>query len=180
MKPTGTRRWSASFPSRGAALVRGLAPRFNFHHMRPTMTHSSATYSSARRVRAVLAILPAALLLAGVTAFTSARARFHAHLVRAEPAVNDTIATAPKAVRLWFSEPVELGLSRMKIVRVGGDTLKTGALRHEGAAATTAAADFASPSLAPGSYVVTYHVVARDGHPTNGNYTFVVRGGATH
>ena len=71
-------------------------------------------------------LFPAALLFAGVTAFSpasrDASSRFHAHLVRADPAVNDTIAATPKTVRLWFSEPVELALSRVKIERVGGDT----------------------------------------------------------
>ena len=121
-------------------------------------------------------ILSAAILLVGITAFAPASARFHAHLVKADPAVNDTIATTPKTVRLWFSEPVELALSRMQVVRVGGDTLKTGALRHEGSAATTAAADLATPATTPGTYIVTYHVVARDGHPTTGTYAFVIRG----
>ena len=119
----------------------------------------------------------AALLYAGVTAFAPAPAAvsFHAHLLRAEPAVNDTIATTPKSVRLWFSEPVELSLSRVRIVRVGGDTVKTGGLRHEGSASATASLDLTSPATTPGTYVVTYHVVARDGHPTTGSYNFVLR-----
>lgn len=124
------------------------------------------------------AIFTAALLFAGVGAFAPAHApvatRFHAHLVRAEPAVNDTIAATPRAVRLWFSEPVELGLSRVKIARVGGDTVKTSVLRHEGSAATTAALDLATPPTVAGIYVVTYHVVSRDGHPTTGSYNFVL------
>jgi methionine-rich copper-binding protein CopC len=124
-------------------------------------------------------LFPAALLFAGVTAFSpasrDASSRFHAHLVRADPAVNDTIAATPKTVRLWFSEPVELALSRVKIVRVGGDTLKTSTLRHDGSAATTAALDLASPATTPGTYVVTYHVVARDGHPSTGSYNFVLK-----
>jgi methionine-rich copper-binding protein CopC len=99
--------------------------------------------------------------------------------VRAEPAVNDTIAATPKAVRLWFSEPVELGLSRVKVVRIGGDTVKTSVLRHEGSAATTAALDLATPPTAPGTYVVTYRVVSRDGHPTAGSYNFVLRDAGT-
>ena len=135
------------------------------------------------RLSAFHSIIPAALLFAGVTAFApaaprvSARdaARFHARLVRADPAVNDTIAATPKAVRLWFSEPVELGLSRVKIVRVGGDTVKTSGLRREGSASTSAALDLSSQASAPGTYVVTYHVVARDGHPTTGSYNFVLR-----
>lgn len=136
------------------------------------------------RLSALYSIIPAALIFAGVTGFApvtpavavSGATRFHAHLVRADPAVNDTIAATPKAVRLWFSEPVELGLSRVKIVRVGGDTVKTSGLRHEGSAATTAALDLSSPPTAPGTYVVTYHVVARDGHPTTGSYNFVLTG----
>ncbi len=121
----------------------------------------------------------AALLFCSVTAFARADVRFHAHLVKAEPAVNDTIATTPKAVRLWFSEPLELSLSRVRVVRLGGDTVKTGGLRHEGSAPTTASLDFAVPATAPGTYVVTYHVVARDGHPTSGSYNFVLKGAGT-
>jgi len=128
------------------------------------------------RLTALHSTLLAALLFAGVTAFAPAPAAFHAHLVRAEPAVNDTIATTPKSVRLWFSEPLELGLSRVRIVRIGGDTVKTGSLRHEGSATTTASLDFSGPVMTPGTYVVTYHVVSRDGHPTTGSYNFVLKG----
>jgi len=136
------------------------------------------------RLLRLRSIVTAAVLLAGVTAFSPAsvltgaragRGAFHAHLVRAEPAVNDTLAATPRAVRLWFSEPVELGLSRIKIVRIGGDTVKTGALRHEGDASTTAALDLATPPSAPGTYLVTYRVVSRDGHPTSGSYSFVLK-----
>ncbi len=130
------------------------------------------------RLSALTTTLSAALIFAGVTAFAPAPVamRFHAHLVRAEPAVNDTIATTPTAVKLWFSEPLELALSRVKIVRVGGDTVKTGGLRHEGSAPATASVDFSAPMTTPGTYIVTYHVVARDGHPTTGSYNFVLKG----
>jgi methionine-rich copper-binding protein CopC len=132
------------------------------------------------RLSSFSTILFAATLVAGATAFApvpaTARAAFHAHLVRAEPAVNDTIAATPKAVRLWFSEPVELGLSRVSVARIGGDTVKTSVLRHEGTAVTTAALDLATSPTAPGTYVVTYRVVARDGHPTAGSYNFVLKG----
>ena len=128
------------------------------------------------RISAFYSTAAALLLFTGVTASAPATAVFHAHLVRAEPAVNDTLVSTPKSVRLWFSEPLELALSRVKIVRIGGDTVKTGALRHEGSAATTASLDFSAPPTAPGTYVVTYRVVARDGHPTTGSYNFVLRG----
>ena len=135
------------------------------------------------RLSSLNSVVLAATLFAGATALSpapaAARAAFHAHLVRAEPAVNDTIAATPTAVRLWFSEPVELGLSRVKVARIGGDTVKTSVLRHEGDAATTAALDLASPPTAPGTYVVTYRVVSRDGHPTAGSYNFVLKGAGT-
>jgi copper transport protein len=134
------------------------------------------------RLSLLHSVVPAVLLFGGVTAFApasplaSARdAAFHAHLVRADPAVNDTIISTPKTVRLWFSEPVELGLSRIRIVRVGGDTVKTSVLRHEGSASTTAALDLATPPSAPGTYLVTYRVVSRDGHPSSGSYEFVLK-----
>jgi methionine-rich copper-binding protein CopC len=128
------------------------------------------------RISSLSSTIVAALLFAGITAFIPSSNRFHAHLVRAEPAVNDTIATSPRAVRLWFSEPLELSLSRVRVVRVGGDTLKTSALRHEGSESATASLDLSAPVTTPGTYVVTYHVVARDGHPTSGHYNFVLRG----
>jgi methionine-rich copper-binding protein CopC len=148
------------------------------------MCRHSLPYLSLMRLSAFHSIIPAALIFAGVTAFApatpavpaSGAARFHAHLVRAEPAVNDTIAATPTAVRLWFSEPVELGLSRVKIMRVGGDTLKTSGLRRADSAPTSAALDLSTAPTAPGTYVVTYHVVARDGHPTTGSYNFVLKG----
>ena len=134
------------------------------------------------RLSALHSIIPAVLLFAGVTGFAPASpaapardAAFHAHLVRADPAVNDTIASTPKTVRLWFSEPVELGLSRIRVVRMGGDTVKTSVLRHDGSAATTAALDLATPPTAPGTYIVTYRVVSRDGHPSSGSYHFVLK-----
>ncbi len=137
--------------------------------MRPIASYRTLTLST----------VAAALLFGGVTAFAPAEARFHAHLVKAEPAVNDTIATAPTAVRLWFSEPVELSLSRVRVVRMGGDTLKTSALRHEGTEATTASLDLSAPAPTAGTYVVTYHVISRDGHPTTGSYKFVLKGAGT-
>ena len=148
-----------------------------------TRNRCPLTYLSLMRLSALHSIVPAALLFAGVTAFAPPTpmlagrgTAFHAHLVRADPAVNDTIASTPKSVRLWFSEPVELGLSRVRIVRVGGDTVKTSGLRHEGTAAATAALYLATPPTSPGTYVVTYRVVSRDGHPTSGSYSFVLKG----
>jgi methionine-rich copper-binding protein CopC len=131
------------------------------------------------RLSAFRSTAAALLFFTGVTASAPASALFHAHLVRAEPAVNDTLMSTPKSVRLWFSEPLELALSRVKIMRIGGDTVKTGALRHEGDASTTASLDLLAPPTLPGTYVVTYHVVARDGHPTTGSYSFVVRAAGT-
>ncbi|MBA2683688.1 MAG: copper resistance protein CopC [Gemmatimonadaceae bacterium] len=143
------------------------------------ITLSSSLITPYMRLTAsyiTISTMTAALLFGGVTGFAPASVRYHAHLVKAEPAVNDTIATTPRSVRLLFSEPLELSLSRVTIVRVGGDTVKTGGLRHEGSEAATVSLDVTVPATMPGTYVVTYHVVARDGHPTKGSYNFVLRG----
>jgi methionine-rich copper-binding protein CopC len=165
-------------PERMKRHIRGLRLYYSCPRFAPPIFGSMRFFP-------LRSILSAAVLVAGVTGFApapalagarAARTAFHAHLVRAEPAVNDTIASTPRAVRLWFSEPVELGLSRIRIVRLGGDTVKTSALRHEGDASTTAALDLATPPSAPGTYLVTYRVVSRDGHPTSGSYSFVLKG----
>src|SRR6476646_3312334 len=144
-----------------------------------TTLASATSYLSVMRLSAFRSTAAALLLFTGVTASAPASALFHAHLVRAEPAVNDTLMSTPKSVRLWFSEPLELALSRVRIMRIGGDTVKTGALRHECDASTTASLDLPAPPTVPGTYVVTYHVVARDGHPTTGSYSFVLRAAGT-
>jgi methionine-rich copper-binding protein CopC len=114
----------------------------------------------------------AALALAGglVTAATQAQA--HAHLVSATPA-KDAAGAAPKALSLNFSEKLEPKFSAVELMTADGKGVPVKSVvagkDHKTITATPAA------PLAPGAYMVMWHVVSGDGHKMKGDYNFTVR-----
>ena len=80
--------------------------------------------SSFARVSLVLAsLLVAVLATTAATATTAterrrAEAFRHTRLVRSIPGADSVLTASPATVQLWFSEKIELGLSR---VRIEGD-----------------------------------------------------------
>jgi methionine-rich copper-binding protein CopC len=104
-----------------------------------------------------------------------ATAARHAHLVKSEPTANDTLAAAPKALKLWFSEKVELGVTTLKLTDAAGTALPLGKPWSEAADEAPVVAAI-SAALAPGSYKVAWKAAAKDGHPASGMIAFVVKG----
>jgi methionine-rich copper-binding protein CopC len=96
----------------------------------------------------------------------------HAFLDHAVPAVGATISAPPGGLDLTFTESVVVALSNVRIassgkavaaVKATGDGKQSDTLHvHLGA------------KLVPGTYVVTWHVVAVDTHSTSGSYKFTV------
>ncbi len=117
----------------------------------------------------------ALLMLAAAAAFTPAAARRHVHLEKSAPAANDTLAAAPKSIRLWFSEPVELAVTTTKLATASGTAIALGAATRDTAKNAPVVATITKP-LAAGSYVVTWSTAADDGHPAKGTFAFVVKG----
>lgn len=125
----------------------------------------------------VRALGAALLMSAGAAAYTPVPA-WHTHLVRSEPAINDTLARSPSAVRLWFSEPVELAVTTVKLADAAGTSIALAKLtRPDTGQAAPVAATLTAP-LRPGSYVVTWRTAAKDGHPADGTINFVVKAAA--
>jgi methionine-rich copper-binding protein CopC len=112
------------------------------------------------------ALLILALLLARAGPVTA-----HAFLDHAEPRVGSTV-TAPAALTLVFTEPIEPAFSRIVVTGAGGAPVATGALAHPAPAVLSVPL----PSLAPGTYTVAWAVVSVDTHATEGRFTFTVRG----
>ena len=115
------------------------------------------------------------LIPAGALALLLARpgpARAHAFLDHADPRVGSTVSSPPAALTLVFTEPIEAAFSRIEVRDAGGKRVETGPLEHP-APATIAVS---LPGLAPGSYTVTWAVVSVDTHPTEGHFTFSVKG----
>ncbi len=109
--------------------------------------------------------------LAGLLALRAPPAGAHAFLDHADPRVGASV-DAPPAVTLVFTEPVEPAFSRVEVLDARDQPVATGALEHpapEQLAVTV-------PKLAPGRYTVHWSVVSVDTHPTEGHFTFTVKG----
>jgi len=107
--------------------------------------------------------LPAVLLLA------SSAAQAHATLDHAEPRVGNTVAAAPREVRLWFTQKLEQAFSTIEVTDASGQRVDTGKARVNGN-------EMAVPvkNLAPGNYQVNWRVLSVDTHRTDGNFSFTV------
>jgi methionine-rich copper-binding protein CopC len=108
----------------------------------------------------------------GVFALVSS-ASAHAFLERAVPGVGSTVSSGPAELRLSFTQGVESPLSGVTIAAAGGG----------GVPASKPTADSSDRAvlhvrlgraLTPGTYVVKWHVVSVDTHPTSGSYKFTV------
>ena len=114
-----------------------------------------------------------AILSAAALCLLSAGAQAHAFLVRAEPAVGATVGNVPPAIRLEFSEAVELAFSGVDMADAGGIAIILKAPHFGDAAHKVIVADL--PPLAPGAYHLKWHVVSVDTHRTDGDFTFTVK-----
>lgn len=97
----------------------------------------------------------------------------HAAPVGLEPPHGAVLSESPSILRLHFTQPVELGFSRVTL-RADGTVVEAGALRLDGDRAVVV--DL--PPLLGGQYDVTWRVLSIDGHLTEGGYSFTVKAGA--
>jgi len=128
------------------------------------------------RTRALVAITACGLVVAAATVDAAAArpARFHATLKKASPGANDTVAVAPDSLRFWFSEKVELPLTKVTLT-AGGKAQKLGEPTFGGTTADAPLVLAVREAVAPGTYTVEWTVAGKDGHPSKGKYDFVVK-----
>lgn len=119
----------------------------------------------------VLAVAGVCLLGATRSPVNRGAAVLHARLIKSEPAANDTLRTSPAAVRLWFSEAVELPVTAVKLANTTGTAVPLAPLTRGDSAHAPVVAMIAKP-LAAGNYVVTWRTTAVDGHPVKGSFAF--------
>lgn len=128
-----------------------------------------------RTTRPALAITAIALLLTAATGVLLAAPRRHTTLVKSEPAANDTLSKSPAAIKLWFSEKVELPVTSVKLADASGTAIALAApTRPDTGNAAPVIVALKKP-LAPGGYVVTWITAAKDGHRANGKIAFAVK-----
>lgn len=99
---------------------------------------------------------------------------FHLQLLRSEPAVNETVTTLPKQLKLWFSESIELKTTSVKLTDAKNEVVKLGKLAVDTAPLAPAIVDLPT-KLAAGKYTVTWRAAGDDDHPSTGKFSFVVK-----
>lgn len=97
----------------------------------------------------------------------------HAFPDHSEPKVGTTVNVAPTQVRIWFDSELEPEFSTLRVENKGGQRVDKGDGHVDKSNPTMLEASL--PSLSPGTYRVIWSVVARDGHRTEGDYTFTVK-----
>ena len=123
-------------------------------------------------MRGVGVIAAVACALAGAL-LAPAAARAHAFLVKASPAPGSIVATAPREVRLVFSEAVQPAPGT-KVLRAGGVSVVAGK-PHVAAGAPNEIVIPLRPGIGAAAYAVTWSQVdLEDGHVISGAFVFSV------
>jgi methionine-rich copper-binding protein CopC len=120
-------------------------------------------------MRGILVALAGAALEMGAVS----SAQGHAFLDHASPAVGSSIPASPTVLVLWFTEDLEPAFSGVKVTNEAGKQVDLGnAQIHQGSPAEL---QIGLNPLPPGTYLVSWHVVSVDTHPSEGTFTFEIK-----
>ena len=109
---------------------------------------------------------------------TAHTAHAHARLLKSFPADQADLAQTPARVELWFNELLDDGFNTIEVYPAS-ELVKS---KHTKFAEGSPAVDATDrthltinlESLAPGSYIIEYRVLSRDGHTAPGRFSFRV------
>lgn len=96
----------------------------------------------------------------------------HAFPDHAEPRVGAVITISPALVRIWFDGVLEPLFSTLQVRDMNGQQVDRGEGHVDESDQTLL--EVSLPPLSPGTYRVFWSVIARDGHRTQGDYTFTL------
>jgi copper transport protein len=118
--------------------------------------------------------LAQALLVALLALVTlPAAAGAHATVLRTTPSDGAVLPSAPRAVQMRFTEPVDLGPGSLRLLDASGKEIDTDDARHAGGARATAVLTLPR-GLESGTYVVAWRVTSADSHPVSGAFSFSI------
>ena len=112
------------------------------------------------------------LAVGAVTLGAAPPLQAHAFLDHASPAVGSLVPTAPSIVTLWFTQDLEPVFSSVTVTNDAGHRVDLGNAQIP--QDSPAELQIGLKPLAPGTYLVSWHVVSVDTHPTEGTFTFEV------
>ena len=135
----------------------------------------------SRTIRMAVAVALAAVAILGTTQQSANAAtaptllRRHMALTKSEPKSNDSVSTAPKAIKLWFSEKVEAAAVTVKLTDAKHAPIALGKITVAAGQANAPAVATIATTLAKGQYSVEWKALASDGHPASGKFLFDVK-----
>ncbi|HJR14146.1 MAG TPA: copper resistance protein CopC [Rhodanobacteraceae bacterium] len=120
-------------------------------------------------------IVPSVLCMLAITAFAAPGTAFaHAFPKRSEPAVGATIKSAPNAVKIWFNSDLEPLFDKLVVKDASGKVVSQGNAKVD--ANNRSLLEVGLAPLPPGTYHVYWQVTSKDGHHTEGDFSFTVSG----
>jgi methionine-rich copper-binding protein CopC len=114
------------------------------------------------------------MLALGALVLAPGASHAHAFPDRSEPRVGRTVDTPPSQVRIWFDGEIEPHFSTIRVENADRQQVDRGD-SHVDPNDNTLLAVSLRPALPPGKYRVVWSVVARDGHRTEGDFSFRVK-----
>ncbi len=112
------------------------------------------------------------LVVTGFILSLAGQAFAHAHLKAAMPADKETVSS-PEEIDLSFSEAINMKFSGIKLTGPDSKDVKLGEpMLMEDDKMLMAPVNEKLPA---GQYTIEWHVLSKDGHKTNGSYSFTVK-----
>ena len=97
----------------------------------------------------------------------------HAFLDHASPPVGSSVPASPPIVTLWFTQDLEPAFSSVTVTNEAGQRVDLG--KAQIPQGSPAELQIGLKPLAGGIYLVSWHVVSVDTHPTEGTFTFEIK-----
>lgn len=110
------------------------------------------------------------LLLVGALFLIATPAAAHTSIVSFSPDVEQSLTTAPTQITIVTTEPVREMGSAITVTSPAGQRVDDGSTEIQG---TTALVGLITLTEV-GEYTVNYRLLAEDGHPIDGTYTFTL------
>ncbi len=129
------------------------------------MNHHLSKHPALRGLTAIVVACIALTLVAPRLASA------HAELRSTSPAANSILPTSPSLISLTFSEAIDTVPDAIRLFAADGKQVDIGDVDQDQGIETIEAT---VPTLADGTYVVSWQVVSSDSHPISGAYTFSV------
>lgn len=97
----------------------------------------------------------------------------HAFPDHSDPKVGATLTASPERVQVWFDSAIEPAFSKIMVHNANNEMVD----KRDGRVnpSNPKLLEVGVPRLPAGTYRVMWDVLARDGHRTNGDFTFTIK-----